>query len=240
MQQLITSPNKDPLGAMLQDYLNGDKKAYVRVSSPNLDMWEMTGEIMFRNFMKMSILERKALSLCSGRILDVGAGSGCHTLVLQNRNLEVHALDISPGCIEVMKKRKVRHPLHNNLFGLRQVRYDTILMLMNGIGICGSIDGLNLFFQFVRDILQPDGRILVDSTDLAALYPPENLQPEDGRYYGETRFSMTYNAISGDDFDWLYIDFETLSFYAGFHGFACEKIMSDRSHRYLARLSLEQ
>lgn len=238
MKHLITTPEKDPLGVMMCDYQNGIKDAYVRVSSPNLDMWEMTGEIMFRPFSRMSRMERKALSLCSGRILDVGAGSGCHSLYLQKRHRHVDALDISCGCINVMKKRKIRSTIHNNLFCLENRFYDTILMLMNGIGICGSIDGLNLFFQFVPRILSKKGRIIVDSTDIASLYDTEKLQSSEDHYYGETQFTMSYQSVISDPFDWLYVDFETLKLHAGFHGFSCQKIMSDQSHRYLASLGL--
>ena len=236
LKQIITSARKDPLGNMMIDYMNGKTDAFVRVSSPHLDMWEMSGKVMFRPFSRMSLLERKALSLCAGSILDVGAGSGCHSLYLQQRHKRVDALDVSPGCIAVMKKRKIKHTVHNNLFCLEAEPYDTILMLMNGIGICGSVDGLNLFFQYIRGLLAPGGRILADSTDLADLYNPDQYALPEDRYYGETQFTMSYKAIDGDPFDWLYIDFHTLETCAAFHGFACEKIMADSSHRFLARL----
>ncbi len=223
---------------MLMDYMGGDTDAFVEVSSPNLDMWKMTGEVMFRPFSKMSQLEKKTLSLCSGSVLDVGAGSGCHSLYLQKRNLPVDALDISPGCIQVMKNRKIQSLIHNNLFCLEQKRWDTILMLMNGIGICGSIEGLHLFFQFIPDILSDTGQILVDSTDIASLYDIKKIAHDNDRYYGETQFTMAYKSITSDPFDWLYIDFDTLEYHARFHGFTCEKIMTDPSHRYLARLAL--
>ncbi len=111
-------------------------------------------------------------------------------------------------------------------------------MLMNGLGICGSIDGLNLFFQFVKTILAKGGQIIADSTDLASLYDLQNIRPPDGAYYGETQFIMTYKAISGDPFQWLYIDIDTLQYYANLHGFTCEKIMADKSGKYLVRMSL--
>ncbi len=238
MKKIITSADKDPLGTMLIDYMDGDTDAFVKVSSPNLDMWEMTGEVMFRPFSRMSQLEKKALSLCQGRTLDVGAGSGCHSLYLQKRNLPVDALDISPGCITVMKKRKIASPVHDNLFCLENKSYDTVLMLMNGIGICGSIEGLHLFFQFIPDILSDTGQVLVDSTDIASLYDINKITLDNDRYYGETQFLMAYRSITCDPFDWLYVDFETLEQLARFHGFSCEKIMTDPSHRYLARLTL--
>jgi hypothetical protein len=186
----------------------------------------------------MNKIERKALSLCRGEILDIGAGSGCHSLYLQKKSHMVDALDMSCGCVEVMKKRKVAHVIHGNLFSVENKIYDTLLMLMNGLGICGSIDGLNLFFQFIKPILAFNGQILVDSTDIATLYDSKNIQVPDWEYPGETQFVMTYKEIAGDPFEWLYIDFETLQYYAGFQGFACEKIMEDRTGKYLARLSL--
>ena len=111
-------------------------------------------------------------------------------------------------------------------------------MLMNGIGICGSLDGLNLFLQSARAVLSDDGQILADSTDLTSLYDPKTLSSVDGRYFGETQFVMTYKEIAGDPFEWLYIDFETLKYYAAFHGFTCETIITDNTGKYLARLSL--
>lgn len=232
----IISPDKDPLGTMLLDYLNGKKQAAVKVMSPDLDMWKMRGELMFRSFGRMNQIERRALGLCRGKILDIGAGSGCHTLYLQQRHKDVDALDLSPGCIKVMKKRKIRRPVHDNLFSMKGKRYDTLLMLMNGLGICGSIDGLNLFFQFIRSILTDRGQVIADSTDLASLYDAKGLSERADAYYGETCFTMSYQTIVGDPFEWLYIDFDTLNFYAEYHGFTCEKIISDKTGKYLVRI----
>jgi SAM-dependent methyltransferase len=208
MRDIIMSPEKDPLGSMLFDYYNGDKNAFVSVDSTTLDMWKMTGAVMFRQFHQMNLIEKKALGLCTGKTLDVGAGAGCHSIYLDKRGFDVTSIDISPGCVTVMASRKIPNPIHANLFNLEGKRFDTLLLLMNGIGICGSLDGLNLFFQFATSILKPNGQILTDSTDLARLYPIDHLDIPDDQYHGETRFIMSYKKISGDPFDWLYIDFE--------------------------------
>lgn len=222
------------------DYLNGNHDARVKVESTTLEMWEMTGKTMFRTYRQMLPIEKKALGLCRGRILDIGAGSGCHSRHLQQKKKYVDALDYSPGCIETMKKRQVKNTIHDSLFSLESSRYDTLLLMMNGIGIVGSLDGLNLFFQFAKTILNRGGRIITDSTDLASLYDPETLPPDDPDqpYYGETTFTMTYKDIKSDPFDWLYVDFDTLAWHADFHGFRCEKIMKDNTGKYLARMHL--
>lgn len=236
MKMIITTPEQDPLGSMMLDYLNGDEDACVTVESATLDMWEMTGQTMFRTFGQMNRIERKALSLCKGHVLDIGAGSGCHSLYLQEKGFRIDSLDQSCGCIEVMRKRGVKNPIHDNLFSLKNRQYDTLLMLMNGIGITGSLDGLNLFFQFAAELLTPQGQIITDSTDLSQLYDVDSLVMEEEHYYGETEFIMVYKQTTSDPFEWLYVDFENLSFYAEIHGFECNKIMDDSTGKYLVQI----
>jgi SAM-dependent methyltransferase len=236
MQRSVLAPGKDPLGAMLLDYWNGRKKAFVSVESPGFEMSEMGGDIMFRRPDQMSPMEHCALGLCRGRVLDVGAGSGCHSLYLQDQGRSVTALDISPGCIEVMEKRGVTKRLYDSLFNLENQTYDTLLMLMNGLGICGSLDGLNLFFQHLTFLLRKGGQVLADSTDLRVLYPNSEIIFRQEGYYGETDFVMGYKNIKTDPFEWLYIDYDTLAYYANWHGMQCDHIMEDGAGKYLVRI----
>ncbi|MCG8688584.1 MAG: class I SAM-dependent methyltransferase [Desulfobacterales bacterium] len=231
------APEKDPLGLMLTDYLAGNQKVYVRVESPLLDMTRMKGEVMFRPKEKMSALELSALDLCRGSILDVGAGSGCHSLVLQDQGKDVTALEISPGCMAVLEKQRVEKRIFASLFSLKKERFNTLVMLMNGIGICGSIEGLNYFLQHIRQLLEQGGQVLADSTDLTSMYTRQPIVPDDsGAYYGETQFTMSYGRIQSDPFDWLYIDYATLEFYAQFHGWQCEQILTTGDGKFLARI----
>ena len=237
MNGLIHAHNKDPLGNMLKDYYAGEHEVRLVVESDTLEMSTMRGETLFREFDQMDELEHLALSLCEERVLDVGAGSGCHSLVLQGAGREVDAIDISPGCVEIMRSRGVRNPLHQNLFGLQGVRYRTILMMMNGLGVCGSLDGLNLFMQQLGDILEPGGQVIADSTDLTGAY--EDLGEDadcDDSYCGETEFIMIYKGLRSDPFNWVYVDFNMLETIAEYNGYQCEKLMDGHLGHYLARL----
>ncbi len=236
MQTAILEPTKDPLGAMLLDYWNGRKQAFVTIDSSLLEMSQMSGEIMFRRADQMGPIELKALGLCRGRILDVGAGSGCHSLYLQEQGNKVAALDISPGCIEVMEKQKVDLRVHNSLFNLEDQVYDTLLMLMNGIGICGTLDGLNLFFQYIKPLLRAGGQVIADSTDLGSFQDDTKFVSRGDRYYGEIDFVMGYKEIKGDPFEWLYVDYATLTHCAAFHGWQCDLIMEEEGGKYLVRI----
>lgn len=236
MYKNISDGKKDPLGAMMLAYLHGDRDASVEVDSTTLEMSTMRGEVMFRDYEQMDLLEQKALQLCSGDILDVGAGSGCHSLYLQNRGKEVDALDISPGCVEVMRQRKVRHVLHQNLFALRGKQYTTILMLMNGLGICGSLGGLNRLLRHVKTLLTEGGQLIADSTDLTPLFAGVKDYLALRHYFGETEFVMKYGDIVSDPFPWLYVDFQTLRMFAEHNGLTCEQVLTADGDRYLVRI----
>lgn len=127
------------MGAAIADYFKRHKADRLRVFSSQFDEDEIPVEELFRTEKQMPLLERTALQMATGRILDVGAGSGCHSLTLQEAGKEVHAIDISPLSVEVMKQRGVRSVSQTNLFNEQFAdEYDTILMLMNGSGIIGN------------------------------------------------------------------------------------------------------
>lgn len=188
----------------------------------------------------MPLLERTALQLANGSILDVGAGSGCHAIALQEMGKEVCAIDISPLSVEVMKQRGVTNARLINLFDEQFVdTFDTILMLMNGSGIIGRLENMPAFFRRMKMLLRPGGCILMDSSDLRYLFEDEDGSFEidlAGDYYGEIDFQMQYKDIKGDSFDWLYIDFQTLSLYAAEYGFKAELVKEGKHYDYLAKL----
>ncbi|MEG1729727.1 MAG: class I SAM-dependent methyltransferase [Bacteroidaceae bacterium] len=235
------SPAKDPMGAAIADYFHTHNAAKLRVFSPQFEEDEMPVTTLFRPFEKMPSLERKALEMAEGKILDVGAGSGCHALALQEKGKDVLAIDISPQSVHVMSKRGVRQVRCANFFDETMTeQFDTLLMLMNGIGMVGTVAELPNFFARLQRLLKPNGQLLTDSTDLRYLF--EN---EDGsfdidltsNYYGEQEFQMQYRKIKGDTFPWLYIDFETLSLYAAANGFNTELIEQGSHYEYLARIT---
>jgi len=229
---------KDPLGAMLRDFCSGDSEAFLNVWSSTLEMSTMQGSTMLRALAEMNDVEKCALAACGGRILDVGAGAGCHSLVLQSRGLDVDAIDISPGCVEVMLGRGVEKSYHRDILDLRNSCYDTVLMLMNGIGISSSLDGLNLFIQNLDTLLAPGGQLLADSTDLTGkfLENGEAVYDEEGGYCGETDFVMIYKGLRSDPFSWLYVDFELLQTICSFHGYRCDKLIETEEKYFLTRI----
>lgn len=231
--------DKDPMGAAIRDYYLKGKASQLRVFSPDFDEDEMPVPTLFRNFKEMSPLEQKALELSKGKILDVGAGSGCHSLALQEMGKNVVAIDISPLSVQTMKDRGVKVVKEINFFQIEGEYFDTILMLMNGAGIIGKIDKLPIFFSHIKSLLAPDGILLLDSSDLRYLYEEEDgsfMIDLNDNYYGEMEFYMQYKDIKGDQFPWLYIDFNTLQMYAEENGFKAELILLGDHYDYLAKI----
>ena len=232
---------KDPMGAAINDYFRNGRAAKLRVFSSQFDEDEIPVADLFRDYEQMPYLEKMALGLAHGRILDVGAGSGCHSVVLQGMGKEVTAIDISPLSVAVMKERGV-DARQTDLFDESFTgRYDTILMLMNGSGIIGTTENMPRFFSRMKQLLAPNGYILMDSSDLKYLYEDEDGSFDidlAGDYYGQLDYRMQYKNIKGETFDWLYIDFQTLSYYAEQNGFKAELVEQGDHYDYLAKLSL--
>ena len=232
---------KDPMGAAIYDYFKNGKAGKLRVFSSQFEEDEIPVSELFRTYEHMPLLEQTALDMAQGKILDVGAGSGCHSLALKQMGKKSVAIDISPLSVEVMQVRGLDARLVN-LFDTHFVeRFDTILMLMNGSGIIGRVENFGDFFQRMKLLLNPSGCILMDSSDLRYLFEEEDgsfVVDLAGDYYGQLDFQMQYKQIKGEAFDWLYVDFNTLSLYASQYGFKAELVKEGSHYDYLAKLTL--
>ena len=242
MKTTLLPSHKDPMGSAIADYFSKGRAGKLRVFSSQFDEDEIPVEQLFRTFDEMPPLEQKALELAQGKILDCGAGSGCHALALQDMGKDVEAIDISPLSVDVMQKRGVKQAFQINLFDENYLqKFDTILMLMNGSGIIGKLENMNAFFAKMKQLLNPGGCIYMDSSDLRYLFEDEDgsfLVDLAAGYYGEIDFRMQYKQVKGEQFDWLYVDFQTLSYYASENGFKAELVEEGEHYDYLACLRL--
>ena len=208
---------KDPMGAAIYDYFKSGKAGKLRVFSSQFEEDEIPVSELFRTYEHMPLLEQTALDMAQGKILDVGAGSGGHSLALMQMGKKSVAIDISPLSVEVMQARGLDARLVNSVDTHFVERFDTILMLMNGSGIIGRVENFGDFFQRMKLLLNPGGCILMDSSDLRYLFEEEDgsfVVDLAGDYYGQLDFQMQYKLIKGEAFDWLYVDFNTLSLYS--------------------------
>jgi SAM-dependent methyltransferase len=233
--------DKDPLGKAMHAYLQGEHDAEIIVHSPVMEDDVIPVHYLFRKWNELPALEKRALEACKGHILDAGAGSGCHSLILQERGADVTALDISEGAITLMQQQGVKKVVQDDLFEHTGGPYDTVLMLMNGIGIVGDLAGLDDFLLKARRLLAPGGQILLESSDILYLFAEEDGSVYidlNAAYYGQMEYQMEYKGVKSDPFGWLYIDFALLSDHAATAGYACELVYEEEDGHYLARLTL--
>jgi len=232
----------DIFGKAVLDYQNGNLPEDIITYSSLDEEALIPTSYLFRSFKEMPEIEQKALQSCKGDVLDIGCGAGSHSLYLQEKGHAVVALDNSKGAIETCRLRGVKHTVHSNILDYSGQKFDTLLLLMNGIGLAGNLADLSQFLSHLKLLLRETGQILLDSSDIIYMFDPD----EDGgywipakeHYYGEVEFTMHYKDLKGIPFKWLYIDFNTLQLNTSSIGLSCELVSEGEHYDYLARLTL--
>ena len=234
----------DPMGRAIADYYESGMADRLRVFSPMFEEDKIPVPTLFRRYEEMpgcityGETVDEAIDMARGKTLDVGAGAGCHSFVLQHRGIDVTAIDISPLSVETMRQRGVENVMQQDFFAM-EGQYDTILMLMNGIGIVGTLERMPAFFHHLDRILAPGGQLLCDSTDISYVFEDEDGHidyPGEMEYYGEIIYQMQYKDTIGHPFPWLYIDADTLRRKAGESGYAVEVVAKGEHDDFLARI----
>jgi SAM-dependent methyltransferase len=234
---------KDLFGKAILDYQTNNSPEDLITETSISEADEMSVAYLFRNYNEMPILEQKALQLAKGKVLDVGCGAGSHALELQNeRKLEVTAIDISENAVKACQLRGIENVRVENILDLdTENKFDTILLLMNGTGIFGTLNQTAKYLQKLKSLLNVGGQILIDSSDIIYMFDEDEdggkWIPGDG-YYGELTFTVQYKGETEDTFPWLYIDYNTLQNAAIANGLQCELITEGEHFDYLAKLSL--
>lgn len=230
----------DIFGEAFLDYFSGNytDDIFTETNISEEDIFPLP--YSFRSYEEMPDQEKKALDLATGKVLDAGCGAGCHALYLQQKGLHVTAIDTSPGAVEVCRLQGLKNIVHTDLLSFKNQKFDTILLLMNGTGIFGNLKKTPGYLHHLRSLLNPNGQILIDSSDLRYMYDTDEsgeiLFPED-RYYGELEFTISYKNRKSKPFEWLYLDEKTFRNLSQENGFRFEVLYRGSNWEYLARLT---
>ncbi|AFT67653.1 MAG: hypothetical protein ACJA2Y_001595 [Cycloclasticus pugetii] len=237
---MLINKNEDPIGSALINFYQTQDDTPIFVDMDIAEQDTLAPSYFFRSYEQCPALEQAALQLAYGKVLDVGAGAGSHSLYLQNQGLDVTALDISPHSVALMKKRGLSTVKLCNFYDLPEEPFDTLLLLMNGIGLVETLEGFDAFFSKAKSLLAPNGQILLDSSDLIYLYEQDDgsyLIDLNDKYHGEVEFNLSYKDITGKPFNWLYVAEELLQDAADRNGFSCEIVQQGPHYDYLAKLT---
>lgn len=235
--------HNDIFGLCLKAYQEGDKRARITVRTDIAETDYLPASYLFRGFDKMPQHEKTALLEAKGKVLDIGACAGSHSLYLQENGFDVTALDISEGCCEVMQKRGVKKVVCKNIFDYNTEKFDTIFLLMNGIGMAGTLPELTKLLSHLKSLLNDGGQIIFDSSDLQYLYLEDDGSvniPLGGKYYGELVYDISFRKLSSGKFNWFFADPYSVEDYAEQCGLKMEIIQFGEHYDYAARLTVNQ
>ncbi|MGB1232218.1 MAG: class I SAM-dependent methyltransferase [Winogradskyella sp.] len=232
--------DKDIFGKAILDYQSGQYSEDIVTWTNITDKDTLPLPYLFRDYTAMPRLEQKALQLAKGKVLDVGCGTGSHSLWLQEKGLSVKAIDSSKGAIEVAKKRGVITAQLKPLLEETET-FDTILLLMNGTGIFQELSQVSNYLKHLKTLLNYNGHILMDSSDISYMYDAEDggtWLDLNNHYYGELDYFLSYKTENEVPMKWLYLDFETLKTACITVDLNCEKVADGTHFDYLAKLTL--
>lgn len=248
---------KDLFGKAILDFQTNNSPEDLITETTISEEDEMSVAYLFRSYDEMPLIEQLALQRAKGKILDVGCGAGSHSLTLQNdRNLDVTAIDISANAIQACTLRGLKKAKVQDVMTLENEKFDTILLLMNGAGMCGRLKKIPAFLLKLKSLLNPNGQILLDSSDIIYMFEDDDSEGSEGgkwiaspvqplasgasqnEYYGEIVFNISYKGEKEKPFDWMFIDYNNLQNAAFANGLQCELILEGEHYDYLARLSV--
>jgi SAM-dependent methyltransferase len=233
----------DLLGKAIMDYYREKDPVQLSSHSSLGTTEEVPVPYFFRDFEQMPPLEQKALGYCSGKVLDIGCGVGSHSLYLQHKGAEVVGLDQSSLALEVAASRGLDKTVCSDIMDFKVGKFDTLLLLMNGVGLAGSLKGLQRLLEHLAGLLNPGGQILMDSSDLIYMFESDEdggvWVPGEVAYYGEVTYHWEYDNLQGGTFPWLFVDYQTLESVSGPLGYRTELLELGSHFDYLARLTRE-
>ncbi|MFX0076411.1 MAG: class I SAM-dependent methyltransferase [Candidatus Hermodarchaeota archaeon] len=232
----------EPFGLALKDYWKGNISAKVMFYRDDGLIDEYFVKHCFREPDEFSELEKKALNLCSGKVLDVGAGVGPHSLFLQAMGFDVYSLDISAEACDIMKRRGLKNVSCSDIYDLQKGNFDTILLLGRAIGLAGDLEGMVEFLEHCKNLLSSKGKIILDSLDVRVTTKPDHLAYQErnkkiGRYIGVVGLKMEYNGHYGQEFKLLHIDPDTLKTIAVELSWKVKILHQEENGDFLAKIS---
>lgn len=231
----------EPFGEALLVYFQGETRAQLLIRRDDSLETPVPVELFFRHPADFSSIEKEAIERCGGCVLDIGAGTGLHSLVLQRRGLRVTALDLVPQAAEIMRRRGVKDVRRADCFDFREGCFDTLLMLGHVIGLVETIAGLGRFLRHARGLVSEGGQVLLDSMDVRASVEAANVAYHEanrkaGRYVGEIRLQFEFRGRKGPFCGWLHVDADTLEQEARAAGWLSRVIQRGPDGNYLACL----
>ena len=201
-------PPNSLISRAVTHFINSKEEKFIKIWHNQLKEESYTASYFLRTYDKMPEYEQLALSLCKGAILDIGAGAGAHTSYLTSKKHDVTSLEFDTGFAEILRLVKNSKVIQEDFFNYStEEKFQTILLLMNGLGIAQSTARLPIMFDKLKSLLADNGRIIVEITDYkySPEYDPSSMSDPEVIYRG------SYEGSFSEEFLWLYPNLEMVS-----------------------------
>lgn len=231
---------KDSIGKAIWDYHTNNSPEDILVESDLVEDDFLPIKHIFRNYSDFPKLEVTAMKYCKGKILDVGAAAGPHAKYLVEQGFDVSTVEMSPLAHRYLQEvlpLSTHYSTTIQSFNIGE--FDTILLLMNGIGLAGTFEEVTPFLTHVASLLNPGGSILCDSTDVQNVFEDEEgglWVDLNANYYGEFKFNMKYKNAESGWFNWVYVDLKNLEKFANDAGLYLT-LLDDDENSFLVQLT---
>lgn len=237
--------SKDILGTAMMDYYYGDKTVeivlhnYIRTRKLNtsigyniLPLRDLCKEIN-----ELEIFDKMAIDKCRGKVLDIGAGSGSHSLALVENKCDVISLDISKGATEVMKKRGLKKIEQIDINHYKEKSFDTLVFFGNNHGMFGNMRKFTNFIKksYKTGLLNKNGQIIISSpfVDLPFLNNFNKCKCE----ILLIKIQLEYKGQKSKKFKWMMVSPAFLNRCMKLEGFRTEEYFSDNKSSCVLKIS---
>ena len=234
----------DGYGELLLAHLEGEGRTREIVERDDGYIEATAGpQLYFEPFRRWPAHQRRAVRFMRGRVLDVGAGAGRVALELQDRGHEVVAVDVSPGAVEVCRRRGVRDA---RVVAFEDVDasigpIDTVVMFGNNFGLFGGAAKARRMLRRLHRLTTPQGRIVAETRHTFSTDNPDHVDYHErnrkrGRMPGQLRLRVRFRLAATPWFDYLIVSPDELRELVAGSGWEVSRLIEGEAGIYVAVL----
>ncbi|MCW3976385.1 MAG: class I SAM-dependent methyltransferase [Candidatus Bathyarchaeota archaeon] len=246
MPESRVKPEEDAVGqAMLAFY---ERRKSFEVIEREDGYLEVTNtQMYFQDFEAWQEHEKQAMSWVKGRVLDIGCGAGRHSLFLQNKGLNVSAIDKSPLAIKVCKLRGVKKAKVMRLadINFKSNSFDTVLLLGGNFALLGSPKEARRTLVKLHKMTSDKAFIIAEAVDPYDADNPAQLKyyalnRKRGKLPGQWRVRIRFHNFVTEWYDLLYNSKKEMKDMLTSTGWAIQIFINSGGPAYIAIIKKSQ